>query len=140
VKNEMRKQIILFALVVLLFSACNSDDNSNFRIETLPIKEATVPNQFEFGKSYDLSVIYDLPNGCYSFYDLYYQYDGPARIVAVNSIVNSNLACTEALITQQFNFVVQVSQLDDYTFKFWKGEDELGNDLFEEITVPVIGP
>jgi len=135
----MIKNILMLALVLLTVSSCSlEDDNSNLSIETLPIKEATVPLEFEYGAIYTLKVVYDLPSGCHSFYDLYYQYESTARIIAINSVVNTNLACTEALIEREYDFEVNVTQQEDYIFKFWKGTDSTGNDIFEEIIVPVI--
>ncbi len=135
----MIKNILTLALVLLTVSSCSlEDENSNLSIETLPIKEATVPQEFEYGAIYMLKVVYDLPSGCHSFYDLYYQYESTARIIAINSVVNTNLACTEALIEREYEFEVSVTQQEDYIFKFWKGTDSTGNDIFEEIIVPVI--
>ena len=135
----MIKKLLIATLVIFTFYSCDvGDDNNNFEIKTLVIKEAVVPTEFEFGNSYTLKVVYDLPNGCHSFYDLFYQYDGPSRIVAVNSLVNLNLECTEALIEEEHNFIVNVTQEEDYTFRFWKGKDNNGNDIFEDIIVPVI--
>lgn len=134
----MIKNILILILVITTFSSCSlDDDDSNLSIETLPIKEAMVPIEFEFGSIYKLKIIYDLPSGCHTFYDLYYQYENTARIIAVNSLVNDNLACTEALIEREYEFEVNVTQQEDYIFKFWKGTDNAGNDIFEEIIVPV---
>ncbi|MDH5415516.1 MAG: hypothetical protein OEW87_15370, partial [Flavobacteriaceae bacterium] len=65
-------------------------------------------------------------------------YDGDSRIVAVNSIVSTNSVCPEALIEAEHTFVVKASQGKDYIFKFWKGKDGNGQDIFLEIVVPVI--
>ena len=135
----MIKNILVSILVLFTVSSCSlEDDNSNLSIETLPIKEAMVPIEFDFGSIYKLKVVYDLPSGCHSFYDLYYQYENTARIIAINSVVNTNLACTEALIEREYEFEVNVTQQEDYIFKFWKGTDSTGKDIFEEIIVPVI--
>jgi len=135
----MIRKFFIITLVVFSSISCNlnDDDDTNFSIETLPIKEAIVPESFDLGSSYTLKVMYDLPSGCHSFYDLYYQYDGDARIVAVNSIVNTNSACTLALIEAEHTFVVKATQVEDYVFKFWNGEDDNGQDIFLEIVVPV---
>ena len=135
----MIKNILTLALVLLTVFSCSlEEDNSYLSIETLPIKEAAVPQEFEYGAIYTLKVVYDLPSGCHSFYDLYYQYESTARIIAVNSVVNTNLACTEALIEREYEFEVSVTQQEDYIFKFWKGTDSTGKDIFEEIIVPVV--
>ena len=46
----MIKNILTLALVLLIVSSCSlEDESSNLSIETLPIKEATVPQEFEYG-------------------------------------------------------------------------------------------
>jgi len=72
----VKKILIITVFVFTLFSCSLDDDNSNFSIKTLPIKEVIVPDSFEFGQSYNITVFYDLPDGCHSFYDLFYQHDG----------------------------------------------------------------
>ena len=133
------KSAFILILTIFTLSSCSLDDDDNtyVSIETLPIKQAIVPLEFEYGSIYTVKVIYDLPSGCHSFYNLFYQYENTARIIAINSLVNSNQACTEALIEKEYEFEVTVSQRENYVFKFWKGIDDEGHDIFEEIVVPV---
>lgn len=133
----VKKILMSLMMFFMLFSCSINDDSSNLSLETLPIKEAVVPEEFVFGQSYTLKVIYDLPDGCHSFYNLFYQYDGPVRIVAINSLVDNASACTLALIEKEHTFVVKAIQQEDYIFKFWKGIDDNGDDIFEEVIVPV---
>jgi hypothetical protein len=132
------KRFFVSLILILTIISCSTDDNANdFKIETLPIKSAVVPEAFTFGSNHVITIKYDLPSSCHAFYDLYYQYEGTSRIVAVNSIVNENNACTDALIEIEYQFLVSVVQKEDYTFKFWKGVDDNGENIFEEIIVPV---
>jgi len=140
----IKKSLIAIFAIFTLFSCSLDDDNTNddlsFKIETLPIKEAVVPTEFEFGTSYTIKVIYDLTSGCHSFYDLYYEHQGSSRIVAVNSIVSTNLACTDDIREEEHEFEVTALQQEDYTFRFWKGKDTDGSDIFEDIIVKVVMP
>ena len=132
------KRFFVSLILTLSIISCSTDDNANdFKIETLPIKSAVVPEAFTFGRNHAISVKYDLPSSCHAFYDLFYQYEGTARIVAINSVVNENNTCTDALIEIEYQFLVSVVQKEDYTFKFWKGVDNNGENIFEEIIVPV---
>ncbi|MDY7394652.1 hypothetical protein UMM65_05320 [Aureibaculum sp. 2210JD6-5] len=135
----IKKILIIFLVAVTSVSCKLGDDNDqNLVLKSLPIKEAVVPAEFEFGMSYTIKVEYDLPDGCHSFYDLYYKQEGTSRIVAITAIVDTKAACTEAIIPKEHEFVVNVAQQQDYTFRFWKGEDNDGNDIFEDVVVPVI--
>ncbi len=133
----MKRVFVSLVLMFLVVSCSVDDDANNFKLETLPIKEAIVPDAFNFGSSHDITVIYDLPSGCHSFYDLFYQYEGTSRIVAINSLVNEADVCTGDLREIEYTFRVNVVQREDYIFKFWKGVDGDGENVFEEVIVPV---
>ena len=132
-------RIVLNLVLVFLFVSCSLDDDntSNVKLETLPIKEAIVPDEFIFGSRHDITITYDLPSGCHSFYNLFYRYEGTSRTVAVNSLVNESTACTDDIREFEYTFEVNVVQREDYIFKFWKGIDGEGENIFEEIIVPV---
>lgn len=133
----MRK-LFLCAITVLLLISCSLDDDSNnFELKTLPIKEAEVPAEFLFGDTYDITVTYDLPNSCYTFHSLFFQQEQDERIVAINALVDLESACTEALTEESFTFELIALQRADYVFKFWKGVDNDGENIFEEVIVPV---
>ncbi len=134
------KRIFVSIVLMFLVVSCSVDDDgaNDFVLETLPIKEAIVPTEFNFGSSHDITVKYDLPSGCHSFYDLFYQYEGTSRTVAINSLVNENDVCTEEIREIEYTFKVNVVQRQDYTFRFWKGTDGDGENIFEEVVVPVI--
>ncbi len=134
----VRKFLIATIVTITLFSCSVDDGNSNFSIKTLPIKTAEVPSEFIFGQTYTLKVVYDIPTSCHSFYGLFYRHEGFSRVVAINSLVNNNLtSCDENPIEREYTFEVRALQNEDYTFKFWKGKDNSGNDIFEEVVVPV---
>ncbi len=132
----------IFIQIVVLFTlvscSINDDENINFTVVTLPIKSYEVPEFFVFGETDTITVAYDLPDGCHSFYELFYQYEGTSRKVAVNAFVNSDSTCTQVIEEKEISFPVQARQREDYIFKFWIGEDSSGENIFEEVIVPVI--
>lgn len=136
----MIKKILILTFVFLGLTACSLDntDEPNYSFELLPVKTATVPAEFHYGESAIIKVTYDLPTACHFFYGLYYEYQVSSRIVAINSQVINTTSCAEVITEKEYEFDVQVLQHEDYTFKFWKGTDTSGNDIFEEIVVPVV--
>jgi hypothetical protein len=96
-----------------------------------------VPERFTFGAQDTISIKYTLPNSCYFFDNLYYEYQAATRLVAVNSMVSLEDVCNEVTSQIEYKFVVNITQEEDYTFKFWKGKDSNGENIFEEIIVPV---
>jgi hypothetical protein len=136
------KKIILVLLGLFVFNAClNSDDDvsiGDFTYEYLPIDKAITPASFTYGDLDTITVSYSLPNSCYSFHQIYYQAIDTTRIVAITAFVElPNSICTTAIVQEEKKFVVNVNQQDDYVFKFFKGKDSNGDNIFEEVIVPV---
>ena len=132
----MRKLFLLFT-VLILTSSCNNDDIQEFQRVFLPIDEATVPQSFVLNQVDTIRVKYTLPDNCHAFRGLFYQHQGASRVVAINALQALNAACTDATVQEELKFPIFPSQTSPYLFKFWKGTDSAGNDIFEEILVPV---
>lgn len=132
------KKLTLLLLGTLVFYSClNSEYTPNYKYEYLSIDEAIVPASFTFGEIDTITVKYTLPNGCYSYDRIYYQSKDTVRTVAVSALVELDEACTEELIQEEKKFAVKASQTKDYVFKFFKGTDSNGDNIFEEVIVPV---
>jgi hypothetical protein len=132
------KKVILLLLTIICFSACFDDnDLASFTLVDLPIDSYTVPDSFTFGEKDSITVRYILPDGCHSFNNLFYQIQDTARIVAVRAFLNLDRECTSAIFEEEYKFAVNVSQEEDYLFKFFKGQNDDGENIFEEVTVPV---
>jgi len=133
----MKKILVLFAGLFLFYACLNNDDQINFGYEILPIDEFTTPDSFTFGEKDTVIVKYTLKNGCYNFDNIYYEYQDTTRIVAVRAIVNLDENCTDLITQREFNIIVTATQEQDYVFKFFKGVDANGDNIFEEAIVPV---
>ncbi|KAB1160398.1 hypothetical protein F7018_00550 [Tenacibaculum aiptasiae] len=129
------KKLTLIIFTIILASC--SVDEPNYQFKLLTIKEATVPQFFKFGEIDTIKVTYELPNSCHSFHSLYYQYQGTTRVVAIRSVETFLEDCSQTAIERELKFPVQITQKEDYLFKFWKGKDNKGEDIFEEKLVPV---
>lgn len=129
---------LLLVLSVLFLASCTIDNNNDdVRIQFLAIDDAVTPSSLTFGSTVDITINYTLPSGCYTFYELYYVPEGTTRTVAVRALQNLTDPCTLATISENYTFPLTVTQTEDYTFRFWKGTDNEGNDIFEEVIIPV---
>lgn len=135
--KTMFKKIIVLCLLTVFVSSCLNDNEPDFAYELLPVDEAIVPASFTFGEKDTIAITYTLKNSCYYFDNLYYEYQDTARVVAVRAFVSLEDACTEIASQREYKFAVNVTQQEDYVFKFWKGKDSIGENIFEEIIVPV---
>ena len=135
----MKKFSLLLCSLFLFYSCLNNDDNTpNFTYKYLPIDEATTPANFTFGETDTIKIKYSLPDGCHFFDRLYYEYQDTTRIVAVTALVAiDTTACTQGIIQEEYIFPVRATQQEDYLFKFYKGKDSQGNNIFEEVVIPV---
>ena len=131
----MKKFALIFFIAFL--ASCSVKDENNSVLKLLPIDEAITPQKFTLGTTDTITIKYSLPSGCHYFHSLYYQYQDTTRIVAIRALENLDLNCTQALFQKELKFPVKVLQREDYVFKFWKGKDANGKDLFEEKIVPV---
>jgi len=134
------KRLFLLCLTILTLSSCSIDDDSpNFYYEILPVENVVIPEEFVLGETYEITVSYFRPSGCYVFNDFYYASELNERTVAVINTVYSDQACAtfeNELVDVSFNFLVTSN--GSYVFKFWQGEDENGNDTYYIVEVPVV--
>ena len=133
----MKKSFLLLFSLFLFYSCLNKDDNLPFSYRILPIAEAITPTSFTFGETYSITVKYSFPNTCYEFDDIYNQYDGITRTIAVSALYYINDNCTTEVISKEYTFPVVVDQQEDYLFKFWKGKNSDGSDIYDEVLIPV---
>jgi len=131
------KKILFAFFSLILFISC-SDDDTNYHYELLPIVEAEVPNEFEFGEIYNITVKYIRPDDCYIYSDILYEYDFDTRNVAVISTVVEENNCEIINKEERLTFRVQALQTSPYIFKFWQGDDDNGNPIYLIVEVPVI--
>ena len=124
-------------LVSLFFILSCSEDAPLYEFSTLPIDEAKTPVSFTYKTSDTIKLKYTLPNACFSFNNVYYEYERNSRIVGINVIKDLENTCNQATIEKEIKLPIHILQEEDYIFKFYKGKDVNGDLIFEEIIVPV---
>lgn len=138
------KKVVLIFLVVFSLVSCSLDDGDNslnFYPEVLPIEEFDIPVEFQIGQTYEIKVWYRVPSTCHVFDKIYYEKDLNIRTIAVQTIVTERDDCTNYSLQSELaeaSFDFYVTNNGSYIFKFWKGIDDNGEDLFYEVEVPVI--
>ena len=129
---------------IMLLSCSIDDDTNDFYLETLPIESVDMPDSFVSGETAVINYTYLRPTTCHVFNDLYYSIDGNQRVVAIINRVyeetGSGNPCSildNEVASRSFNFSVNSNIGSTYTFKFWQGEDQNGEDIYLTIEVPV---
>jgi hypothetical protein len=133
------KKIVLLTLFLLTLTGCSIDDDQpNYSYEVLPVDSYTVPQSFTLGQTYEIKLKYKKPSDCYSFQGIYYDKNLNIRTIGIQTTVLENTNCpplTSEPIEVSFNFYV--TNTGSYIFKFYKGEDANGQNIFEEVEIPV---
>lgn len=133
------KRFVIFSFILLILGACSTnDDTVNFNFEILPIENVDIPDEFELGEVYPITISYMKPTTCNAFNELYYLKETNERTVAVIDYVFDRNDCEtleNELVETTFNFIVNSN--GSYIFKFWQGEDNEGEDQYLTIEVPV---
>ncbi|MAQ74754.1 MAG: hypothetical protein CL613_00305 [Aquimarina sp.] len=137
----MKRIAFLLILIVLGFSSCLDDNNDNipFYYELIPIEAVDIPSQFNSGETYTITTSYYRPSDCHSFSGYEYDRIGNERTVSVVNVVLDRVDCQDLeqldLIDATFDFFV--GNESSYTFRFWNGRNEQGENQFITVEVPV---
>lgn len=118
--------------------SCSNDDGPTYHYELLAVEDVDLPDEFEYGKVYNVSLKYILPDDCYISSDVLYEYDFDIRNVAVISTVLDDKDCFPVDFEDDISFKVKALQTETYVFKFWQGEDEQGEPIYLIKEVPVV--
>ncbi|MFD0863067.1 hypothetical protein ACFQ1M_12705 [Sungkyunkwania multivorans] len=136
----MKKIIALLALTIFVSSCSLDDDSNDFTFEFVPIVSVEMPDTFMLNETHQITLNYFRPSTCHGFFDVSFSRDSQLqRTVAVINTVANSADCTELTDElRDFTFDFSVVYTGTYTFRFWQGKDDNGEDLFLIIEVPVI--
>ena len=134
------KKIVLFLVVITTLLSCSlDDDNATYTYQVLPIDSFVVPTSFTLGQTYSIKLKFQKPTSCHYYQGIYYDKNLNTRTIAVQTAAQKDQVCTQEippLSEVSFNFFVTSN--GSYIFKFYKGEDAAGKDIFEEVEIPVV--
>ncbi|GAA4802789.1 hypothetical protein [Litoribaculum gwangyangense] len=133
------KKLIAICFAVLTMSCSVNDDGENYSFEVLPVESVDIPNEFQLGQTYLITVSYFRPSTCYNFKEFYYLKENNERTIAPITYVFDRNDCEtldDVLVEATFNFIVTSN--GSYIFKFWQGEDAEGEPIYLTIEIPVI--
>ncbi len=138
------KKILYLVLILssVVFNSCSVDDVASdiqFQFEFIPVESVEMPTIFNFGSTHTISVTYRRPTTCHTFSNFdYQQSSGNLRTVAVVNFVTLGNNCEpleEEFKTETFSF--SALEPEPYTFRFWQGKDNEGQDVYLTYEVPV---
>ena len=135
------KKIALLLVLMTTLVGCSLDNGNNdtYTYSVLPVESYTIPETFELGKTYTIKLTYQKPTSCHIYQGIYYAKDLNTRTIGVQAAVLDKQVCgTEVPPVSETSFEFQVTATGTYIFKFYKGKDADGKDLFEDVEIQVV--
>jgi hypothetical protein len=134
------KKIVLFLIAVISLISCNvEDDGPIYNYEILPIASYVLPANFTVGKTYEIKMKYQKPSSCHIYKGIYYEKDLNTRKIAVQVAIEKDQQCTKEVPPISETTIKFVADNNgSYIFKFYKGKDATGKEIFEDVEVPVV--
>lgn len=132
----MKNIIALFTLLILVAS-CSPDEPEKYSIEILPVESFVLPDSLELGETHTFKIKYKRPSSCHYFEGFYYKKNLNQRTVGIRASVLQENCQTLTGIPIEVELKFFTSNTGDYVFKFYKGEDASGNNIYQTVTVPV---
>lgn len=134
----MKKILALIGIFLLVISCSPESDEPNVHFELLPIESVVMPTEFNVNTENQIVIKFFRPTTCHGFNGFYYTKEDNTRTVAVESFVLEKNDCaplTNQELEQTLRF--KPTETGTFLFKFWKGKDVNGDNIFEEISVDV---
>ena len=138
----MKKLFLLFFSITIFLSCYPDDPGNRFHYEILKIESFVMPTEIVKDNIYPITIRYKRPTTCHYFNNLYYSKSDNTRTIAVESIVEERDNCLALTdnnpeIEHTFNFSVKENTGYTYLFKFYKGKNDAGESIFEEVSITV---
>lgn len=133
------KKILLVLFSIFTLASCSLDnDLPQYHYEILPIDSYSIPDQFTNGGQYEIKLRYRRPTDCHFLEGIYYGKDSNIRTLAIQTTVLDKSYCQDledTIVETSFSFICTGGH--SYIFKFYKGKDQNGEDIFENVEIPV---
>lgn len=137
----MKKALSIFLIVVgtSLFTGCDIDTGENFHFVSLKVVEASIPEHFLLNQSHNIEVSFVRPDDCTFFegFDVFSDTGGLRTIVPIGSVL-TNQDCSSQEENLTGILTLTAIEEEQYTLRFYAGEDADGNAEYIEYVVPVV--
>ena len=134
------KKLILFLSIFLTLVSCSENDQFDVEFESvnLPTDRIEAPEIFRLNQINTLRVYFTFPNQCYRKPSADVSpSEGNRKRVELYAVELLNTPCSQATRIESIEIPVFVDTNRDYTFVFWKGFDNNGEEIYEQIIIPV---
>jgi len=130
----------IFIILLVSFSvfSCKLDLDENLSVEKISIFDIQIPQRLALNEENTITFKYAFINGCYALYDVEsYLIDGNTLVTTVFAEVDNTGVCTQEYSEQTYTLSFKPIHAQTYLLRFWKEQDEEGEDQYEEFEVVV---
>ncbi len=140
-------RLVVFLLTFVTLSSCSigEDDIPEIKYELAEITANDLPDEFEYGKSYTVTVTYILPTPCSSFAGIDGRRGGTTGeerreiyLTAISSYQTNDNCNTTTGDTGTSTFSIFIDEMEPFKFYFWTDTDADNQPIYNEVTVPVV--
>lgn len=140
--NRFMKKCLLLLAVLLMLTSCSidNDEKADFNMAFIAADSVSTPDYVTPGRAYPFKIYYKRPNDCFYVNGIYMDANGYTLTLAVQSLFIEDANCAETMVEPEeatYTFQCPLEQTNSYTFKFYNGDDALGNRKFLTVILPV---
>ena len=131
------KNILFLICTFVLILACSPDDRQEISLKILPVESYVLPDSLELGSTQTFKIRYKRPSNCHYFEGFYYEKSLNQRTIGITTSVLQDDCQTLTGNPLEVDLKFFTTNTGNYIFKFYKGKDAAGINIFESVTVPV---
>lgn len=136
--RNLKWLVSLFLIGIFAVSCLDDEPVMNVTYQYRPVDSIQIDSIYPARQVTEIRTFFTTTNGCQQFFDYDYSAIGNERTVSVITSQIQDTGCTE--ITEAKSFILKFNPENPglYTFRFWNGKDENGQDTFiiREIQIP----
>lgn len=128
----------LFLIGIITVSCLDDEPTMNIAYQYRPVDSIQIDSIYPARHVTEIQTFFTTTSGCEEFFDYDYTILGNERTVSVVTSEIQDVGCTDVSESKSFILKFKPTESGVYTFRFWSGLDENGQDTFiiREIAIP----
>lgn len=128
----------LFLIGIFAVSCLDDEPVMNVTYQYRPVDSIQIDSIYPARQVTEIKTFFTTTNGCQQFFNYDYTAIGNERTVSIITSEIEDVSCTDVTKVQSFVLKFSPEFPGTYTFRFWNGKDENGQDTFiiREVNIP----
>ncbi len=136
--KNLKWLVSLFLIGLITVSCLDDEPTMNITYQYRPIDSIQIDTILPSRQVTEIKTFFTTTNSCQEFFNYEYSILGNERTVAIITSELQDVNCAEVIENKSFTLKFKPESSGIYTFRFWNGVDENGQDSFiiREIEIP----